>query len=124
MPDRFCFTPQSALFDCAARRYIHVDLKNPLWREVLAVRPGITDPIALRLRNEELLLASVDDRETFYREILLPYKLRGWAEYVRAKSLKTDLLILLRTVRVIALPSAAAPPSDEELSVAGFEQPL
>lgn len=96
----------------------YVDLKNPLWREILAVRPGITDPIALRLRNEEQLLASVENRESFYIEILQPFKIRGWAEYARRKTLKTDLLILFRTFKVILMPRTAPPPTREELLVA------
>lgn len=93
----------------------YVDLKNPLWQEILSVRPGITDPVALRLRNEEELLASVADKEAFYTEILQPYKLRGWAEYARQKTWKTDVKILLRTFKVILLPKTAAPPTPEEL---------
>jgi lipopolysaccharide/colanic/teichoic acid biosynthesis glycosyltransferase len=96
----------------------YVDLKNHLWREILAVRPGITDPVALRLRNEEQLLATVEDKEAFYTEILQPFKLRGWAEYARHKTWKTDLSVLLRTFIVILLPNTAAPPTPEELSVA------
>lgn len=93
----------------------YVDLENPLWREILEIRPGITDPVALRLRNEETLLASVADKEAFYTEILQPYKLRGWAEYARQKTWKTDLHILFRTFKVILLPKTAAPPTPEEL---------
>ncbi|HEX8367784.1 MAG TPA: sugar transferase [Pyrinomonadaceae bacterium] len=96
----------------------YVDSKNPLWQEILKVRPGITDPVALRLRNEEQLLASVEDKESFYTEILQPFKLRGWAGYARHKTWKTDLSILLRTFKVILLPNTAAPPTVEELSVA------
>jgi lipopolysaccharide/colanic/teichoic acid biosynthesis glycosyltransferase len=96
----------------------YVDTENPLWREILEIRPGITDPVALRLRNEEQLLASVADKEAFYTEILLPYKLRGWAEYARAKTRRTDLQILVRTLKVVILPKTAAPPTLEELSVA------
>jgi lipopolysaccharide/colanic/teichoic acid biosynthesis glycosyltransferase len=94
----------------------YVDLKNPLWREILAVRPGITDPVTLRLRNEEQLLAAVEDKEAFYTEILQPFKLRGWAEYARHKNWKTDVRILLRTFKVILLPDTAAPPTLEEMS--------
>ena len=96
----------------------YVDLKNPLWQEILKVRPGMTDPATLRLCNEEQLLASVEDKEAFYTEILQPFKLRGWAECARNKTWKTDLSIILRTFRVILLPSAAAPPTLEELSAA------
>ncbi len=95
----------------------YVDLKNPLWQEILSVHPGITDPVALRLRNEEELLASVADKEAFYIETLQPYKLRGWAEYARHKTWKTDLQILFRTFKVILLPKTAAPPTPEELSI-------
>jgi lipopolysaccharide/colanic/teichoic acid biosynthesis glycosyltransferase len=96
----------------------YVDLKNPLWQEILKVRPGMTDPATLRLCNEEQLLASVEDKEAFYTEILQPFKLRGWAECARNKTWKTDLSIILRTFRVILLPSAAAPPTLEVLSAA------
>src|SRR5881397_3745045 len=34
----------------------YTDLENPLWRRVLAVRPGITDPLTLRLRDEESMM--------------------------------------------------------------------
>lgn len=96
----------------------YVDLNNHLWREILKVRPGITDPIALRLRNEEELLASVEDKEAFYTEILQPFKIRGWADYARRKTWKTDLLILFRTFKVILMPHTAPPPTREELSTA------
>ena len=93
----------------------YVRLENPLWREILTVRPGITDPVALRLRNEELLLAAVDDREAFYRQTLQPFKLRGWAQYARQKTLKSDVRILAQTFKVIILPARAHAPTPEEL---------
>ena len=37
----------------------YVDSSDPGWRRVLEVRPGMTDPVSLRLRFEEDLLASV-----------------------------------------------------------------
>ena len=40
----------------------YVDLSDSTWRRVLEVRPGITDPVSLRLRFEEELLASVAGR--------------------------------------------------------------
>jgi lipopolysaccharide/colanic/teichoic acid biosynthesis glycosyltransferase len=96
----------------------YVDLANPLWREILAVRPGITDPVTLRLRNEEQLLASVEDKEAFYVEVLLPFKLQGWAEYARHKTLKTDVRTLFRTFKVILPPNTAPPRAPDESSVA------
>ena len=60
----------------------YVDLSDPGWRQVLEVRPGMTDPVSLRLRFEEDLLASVaGDRAGFYREVMVPFKVRKYLEY-------------------------------------------
>ncbi|MRR35662.1 sugar transferase, partial [bacterium] len=77
----------------------YVDFADPLWREVLQARPGITDPMTLQLRNEEDLIASeTEDRERFYRETVLPHKLRGSLEDLRRRSFLTDVGVILRTV--------------------------
>ncbi|MEM8960393.1 MAG: sugar transferase [Acidobacteriota bacterium] len=94
----------------------YVDLDNPLWREVLAARPGITDPVTLRLRNEEELLATVeDDRDTWYRDVLAPWKLRGYADYQRRRSALTDLVVLVDTLLAIVRPHRQPPPSRDEI---------
>lgn len=80
-----------------------VDLNNPLWRFVLDVRPGITDPVTLTLRNEEAVLAQAEDKEHYYRSIIQPYKLRGYIEYLEVKSVFRDLAIILRTIKVMLL---------------------
>jgi len=83
----------------------YVDLSDPLWRSVLAARPGITDPVTLRLRNEEDLLHSVEgDRDVFYRETLLPYKLRGNLRYLENRNWKTDVVVILRTLLAVVTP--------------------
>src|SRR5829696_8597571 len=58
----------------------YVDASDPLWQSVLSVRPGLTDPVTLRLRDGEVLLALAGDTgdvESYYRERLLPWKLQG-----------------------------------------------
>ncbi|MEP7075249.1 MAG: sugar transferase [Acidobacteriota bacterium] len=92
-----------------------VDLEDPLWREILEHRPGITDPVTLRLRNEEQLLAKVPDKERYYREVIQPYKLRGYVKFVRDKSWKTDIRIIGRTLRAVAFPKTVKAPSKEEM---------
>src|SRR5262245_49187835 len=80
----------------------YVDLKNPMWRLVLEARPGIADPMTLRLRNEETLLAQViGDRERFYLETLLPFKLKGYLNYLQARSSWSDLKVLWRTILAV-----------------------
>lgn len=86
----------------------YVDLNNPEWRSVLEARPGLTDPMTLRLRNEETLLACVEgDRERFYLETLQPFKLQGYLEYLRARSWRTDIKVLWQTGRAVMLPGSA-----------------
>ena len=84
-----------------------VDLSDPLWQEILASRPGLTDPVTLALRNEELLLARVENKLEFYTQTLQPLKLRGWARFLRHKTWKTDVAIVFQTVKVILLPQTA-----------------
>lgn len=92
-----------------------VDLDDPSWQDILSHRPGITDPVTLRLRNEEQLLAQVADKERYYREVVQPYKKRGYVNFVTHKSWKTDLRIIGRTLRAIALPQTVKQPTREEL---------
>lgn len=92
-----------------------VDLDDPVWQEILTHRPGITDPVTLRLRNEEQLLAKVVDKERYYREVVQPYKIRGYLNFVRDKSWKTDIRITARTIRAVAFPATVKTPSKEEM---------
>lgn len=68
---------------------------------ILAVRPGITDPVTVSLRREEELLGSVREPEAYYRDVLLPQKVDAYVRYVRARTLRGDILVLLRTVRQV-----------------------
>jgi len=80
-----------------------VDLSSPIWKFVLDVRPGITDPVTLTLRSEEEVLAQAEDKERYYRDIIQPYKLRGYIEYLEMKSVVRDLAIIVRTLKVMLL---------------------
>ncbi len=82
----------------------YVELDNVLWQQVLQIRPGITNPVTLELRNEEILLAKVKDKENFYRNVLQPYKLTGYIAYIETRSSLNDILIILLTVRSLIMP--------------------
>jgi lipopolysaccharide/colanic/teichoic acid biosynthesis glycosyltransferase len=95
-------------------RYVAID--DPMWRLVLEARPGITDPMTLQLRNEEELLVEVKgDRERFYLEALLPFKLEGYLNYLQARSWRSDLKVLWRTIVAVAFPSRTPLPTLEEI---------
>jgi lipopolysaccharide/colanic/teichoic acid biosynthesis glycosyltransferase len=77
----------------------YVDYNAPLWRAILSVRPGLTDPAALAYRNEECLLSTSGSPSTFYRQIVLPKKLLLSLKYLRSRSSRTDVTLILATVR-------------------------
>lgn len=82
-----------------------VDFSNPAWDKILSVRPGITDPITLILRNEEAVLATVEDKESFYTEIIQPFKINGYLNYLETRSVRSDIKILGRTATAILMPA-------------------
>jgi len=85
--------------------------------ELLRHRPGLTDPASLAFRDEAALLAQVPDPDHYYRTTLLPAKARVSADYLRRRTARSDVSVLLRTARCLLAPStmpasvlAAAPP--------------
>jgi lipopolysaccharide/colanic/teichoic acid biosynthesis glycosyltransferase len=85
-----------------------VNLKDPMWSEVLRSRPGVTDPVTSALRLEEELLGSIDgDRDAFYRTVLLPYKLEGHLKYLKRRTFRSDVGVLWTTLLAICLPRTA-----------------
>jgi len=77
----------------------YVEPTDDLWEAVLQMRPGITDLASLAFRDEEEMLALVQDPETHYRSSVLPEKLRLNIAYQRSRSLTRDLKLLWMTAR-------------------------
>jgi len=78
----------------------YVALYPPRLRDqVLAVRPGITDPASLEFANESEHLAQAADPERAYIEELLPRKLACQADYARRATFASDMAVLGRTLR-------------------------
>jgi lipopolysaccharide/colanic/teichoic acid biosynthesis glycosyltransferase len=84
----------------------YVDLAAPAWREVLAVRPGITDLATLVYREEERILAGFADTEKAYREVVLPDKLALNLAYLERRTLWRDLKLIVLTACSSLLPRA------------------
>jgi lipopolysaccharide/colanic/teichoic acid biosynthesis glycosyltransferase len=69
---------------------------------ILSVRPGITDPASIEFRREAEELGRVADPERHYVEAVLPRKVELYCSYVRSRTLRGDLAILLQTLRSVA----------------------
>ncbi len=67
-------------------------------REVLKLRPGITGPASLKYRNEEEILATVDDPQKYNDEVIYPDKVRINRYYLHHYSFWTDLKLIVATV--------------------------
>ena len=82
-----------------------VQMDSPMWQKVLSARPGLTDPVTLRLRNEGQLLDQVKgDTEKYYMNELLPAKLNGYVAYLEARNWRSDVYVLIRTAAAVVLP--------------------
>lgn len=75
--------------------YAHV---YPEQERVWSVRPGITDPTSISLRNEAEVLAQVDDPDRYYREVLLRRKTEAYLAYIERASLRYDVSVILHTL--------------------------
>ena len=71
------------------------------YQVILKVRPGLSDLASIKYRNEEELLANAEDPERLYVEKILPDKLCLAKEYIRQVSFKTDVEIILATIKTI-----------------------
>ena len=71
--------------------------------KVLSVRPGITDVASLEYRDEGERLAQSADPEREYVEVVMRAKLQLAAHYVDHASLRFDLQLIFKTLRLVWL---------------------
>ena len=73
------------------------------YRDILRIRPGITDLASLKYRDESALLAKQPSKaEDYYVRVILPDKIRLGRRYLEDVSLWRDLQIIVRTLFGIA----------------------
>ena len=76
----------------------YVELYTPYQRQVLLVRPGITDYASIAYRNENDLLAGAPDPEAMYIEQIMPDKIELNMKYLREISPLADIRLILKTI--------------------------
>jgi len=74
------------------------------YREILKIRPGITDEASIEYRDEEAVLSAASDPEREYIEVVAPRKIALYKRYVKEMSLSKDLFILFRTIWKVIRP--------------------
>ena len=79
----------------------YVALYTPEQREILSVRPGITDAASVEMRNEAELMAQQADPEAYYVNVQIPMKIKLAKEYIAQQSFLSDLKLIVRTIGVM-----------------------
>jgi lipopolysaccharide/colanic/teichoic acid biosynthesis glycosyltransferase len=82
----------------------YVDLFPSVYGRLLQIRPGLSDFAALKYRHEERILASQTDPDCYYRSAILPDKIALYVRYAETISIRTDLMIIIATVKAIICP--------------------
>ena len=67
-------------------------------RDILKLKPGITGPASLKYRNEEDLLASVENPAQYNDEVIFPDKVKLNLYYLKNYSFIKDIQMILCTV--------------------------
>ena len=67
-------------------------------RDILKLKPGITGPASLKYRNEEELLANVDNPKQYNDEVIYPDKVRINLYYLNHYSFIKDIQMIICTV--------------------------
>ena len=76
----------------------YVKLYDEEMLPALDVRPGLTDPASIEAFDEGEELASSDEPEAYYRNVILPRKVRAQVAYARRSNLLSDGRIIARTL--------------------------
>ncbi|MDD2191628.1 MAG: sugar transferase [Bacteroidales bacterium] len=76
----------------------YVDLYTDEEKQVLEVRPGITDIASITYRNENDLLSQSDNPEEYYIKEIMPKKLALSLKYIKTRSFLGDINLIFKTI--------------------------
>ena len=79
----------------------YVNMYTPYQRQVLLVRPGITDYASIAYRNENDMLEGAQDPERMYIDVIMPDKIELNMKYLREISLAADIRLILSTILAV-----------------------
>ena len=79
----------------------YVDMYSEADKEILIVKPGITDYASIKYRNEaEIMKNSKNPEQTYINEIM-PEKIKLNKDYINSYNIFTDIKIILLTFKAI-----------------------
>lgn len=76
----------------------YVELYTEEQKQVLSIRPGITDIASIKFRNENDLLAQSSNPEEYYIKEIMPQKLALNLEYIKTRTFFGDIKLIFKTI--------------------------
>ena len=76
----------------------YVELYNECDREVLKVKPGITDFASIEYRDENEILGTVENPEEYYINVIMKHKLQLNLKYINSNNVFLDIKIIFKTL--------------------------
>lgn len=76
----------------------YVDLYDDKQKEILKVRPGITDIASITFKNENDLLSQSPNPEDYYIHEIMPKKISLSLEYIKTRTLIKDIKLIFKTI--------------------------
>ncbi|MDI6891192.1 MAG: sugar transferase [Thermodesulfovibrionales bacterium] len=76
----------------------YIEMFRDEYREILKVKPGITDFAAIEFRDEENVLKRFKNPENGYIKEVLPIKINLYKKYLRERGLLTDMKLIMLTL--------------------------
>lgn len=80
-----------------------VEQYDDLQQDVLKLMPGITDPASIQFYSESDSLAGTDSPEEYYLRHIMPKKIRINLEYAEDATLRSDIGVIFKTIRRMAV---------------------
>jgi len=87
----------------------YVEMFREDYKEVLRVRPGITDLASIKYRDEAALLGQAENPEQEYISRVLPEKIHLAKEYVGKSSCWFDFTVIIRTLLRVVVDAFSSP---------------
>ncbi|GAA3788302.1 sugar transferase [Corallibacter vietnamensis] len=79
----------------------YVDYYSNSDKEILSVKPGITDYASIEFRDEAELLKTTNNPEKLYLETIMPQKIILNKKYINDVSIFNDFKIIVKTIEAI-----------------------
>jgi len=76
----------------------YVDLYTDEQLKVLTVLPGLSDYASIEYFNEQIILGQAKNPDKEYIDVVMPAKLKLNLKYISEKGLKTDFIIIAKTL--------------------------